>query len=145
MGVFAGGAPDFRAISGAMSEVTSLWMNGEIQILDPNLEGMTWNEWTNEMTGSPIVLWTGRARIQPIRSADYRQPEVGFASASIRRVRFQVPLDDTRDYVRPGFQVKVTDGAMFPDLTELNYVIRTAFNSSYAWLTTVECEVDAKN
>jgi len=144
MGVFATGGPNFPSISKVMGEATSLWMNGRIQIIDPNLADLDWDEWTNQMVGSPRVVWEGEARIQPIRNADIQTPEVGFSSAAIRRVRIQAPLDNAREYVRPGYQVKVLDGQLFPDLERLDLVVMTALNSSYAWLATIDCEVNAK-
>jgi len=145
MGVFKTGGPNFEAISQVMGEATSLWMNAAIEIYDPNLRGMDWDEWTNEVTsGEAILVWSGIARVQPIRNADVQTPEVGFATSSIRRVRIQAPLDPERAYVRPGFMVKVTDAPLFPDLAELDLVVTTALNSTYAWLSTIDCEVNAK-
>ena len=144
MGAFVGGAPDFGAISSVMGEATSLWMNAEIEIFDPNLRSKQWDEWTNESITDPIVIWTGKARVQPIRNADVKFPDVGFATQNVRKVRLQIPLENARAYIRPGFQVKVLDGALFPDLEDLNLVVINALNSTYAWLATIDCEVNAK-
>ena len=57
---------DFAAISSEMAGIVSRWFNGTIQIVDPNLENLVWDEWTNTSTGTETVLWTGEARIQPI-------------------------------------------------------------------------------
>jgi hypothetical protein len=145
MGVFKTGGPNFEAISDVMSEATSLWMNATIEIYDPNLRGTEWDEWTNEIvSGEPILIWSGIARVQPIRNADVQSPQIGFASSSIRRVRIQAPLDPERAYVRPGFSVKVTDAALYPDLEQLDLIVTTALNSTYAWLSTIDCDVNAK-
>lgn len=144
MGAFAGGGPNFDAISGVMSDATSLWMNAEVEIFDPNLRSKQWDEWTNESIVEPIVIWTGKARVQPIRNSDIKTPDIGFATQNIRKVRLQIPLDNARDYIRPGFQVKILNGALFPDLENLNLVVVNALNSTYAWLATVDCEVNAK-
>jgi hypothetical protein len=145
MGVFETGGPNFSAISKVMSDATSLWMNAMIEIYDPNLRGTDWDEWTNQVvSGEPILVWSGTARVQPIRNADVQTPEVGFATSAIRRVRMQVPLDPERDYVRPGFTVKVTEASIFPDLEKLDLVVSSAINSNYAWLSTIDCEVNAK-
>jgi hypothetical protein len=127
-----------------MSDATSLWMNAMIEIYDPNLRDMEWDEWTNQMSSEPILIWSGTARVQPIRNSDIKTPDVGMASSAIRKVRIQVPLDTARDYVRPGFEVKVTEGGLFPDLEKLDLVVTNALNSSYAWLATIDCEVNAK-
>lgn len=134
---------DFAAISAEMSGIVDRWFNGTIQIVDPNLDSLTFDPWTNETTGTETVLWTGDARIQPI--SESRDPEGGRSILSSRRVRFQVPIDETRSFVRSGLMVRVTDGGQFPDLVELQFNVLSAVNSSYAWLLTIECEADVKS
>lgn len=135
---------DFAAISAEMGDIAARWFNGTIQIIDPNLENLVWDEWTNTSTGSEIILWTGEARIQPI-SYETGNPDAGKAVLATRRVRFQVPLDETREFVRSGLIVKVTDGGLFSDLQNLQFNVSSALNSSYAWLLTIECEADVKS
>lgn len=135
---------DFAAISAEMGDIAARWFNGAIQIVDPNLDNLTFDPWTNTSTGTETVLWTGEARIQPI-SYDTRDPEAGRSVLASRRVRFQVPLDETRAFVRSGLIVRVTDGGEFPDLVNLQFNISSAVNSSYAWLLTIECEADVKS
>jgi hypothetical protein len=134
---------DFSAISTEMQGIVSRWFNGTIQIVDPNLDSLTFDPWTNATTGTETVLWTGDARIQPINET--RDPEGGKSLLSVRRVRFQVPLDETRDFVHAGLVVRVTDGGQFPDLVNLQFNILSAVNSSYAWLLTIECDADVKS
>jgi hypothetical protein len=135
---------NFAAISAEMSGIVARWFNGRIQIVDPNLENLVWDEWTNTSTGSEIVLWTGEARIQPI-SYNTGNPDGGKSVLATRRVRFQVPLDETRAFVRAGLMVRVTDGGQFTDLQDLQFNVSSAVNSSYAWLLTIECEADVKS
>jgi len=134
---------DFAAISTEMQGIVSRWFNGTIQIVDPNLDSLTFDPWTNATTGTETVLWTGDARIQPVNET--RDPEGGKSLLSVRRVRFQVPLDETRDFVHAGLVVRVTDGGQFPDLVNLQFNILSAVNSSYAWLLTIECDADVKS
>jgi hypothetical protein len=135
---------DFAKISAEMSQTAERWMNGSIEILDPNFENMTWDEWTNTSIGSEILLWSGDARIQPI---DYGRgdPDAGRSVLANRRVRFQVPLDETRPFIRAGLTVRVLEGGQFPDLENLQFIVSEAINSSYAWLLTIECEADVKS
>lgn len=134
---------DFAAISAEMGGIAARWFNGTIQIVDPNLDNLTFDPWTNATTGTETLLWSGDARIQPINEA--RDPDAGKSMLSSRRVRFQVPLDETRDFVHAGLVVRVTDGGQFPDLEKLQFNISSAVNSSYAWLLTIECEADVKS
>lgn len=134
---------DFEAIGSEMSDIVSRWFNGTIQIVDPNLDDLTFDPWTNTSTGTETVLWTGDARIQPVN--EMRDPNGGRSILASQRVRFQVPLDQTRDFVRSGLAIRVTEGGQFPDLVNLQFNVLSAVNSSYAWLLTIECEADVKS
>jgi hypothetical protein len=127
-----------------MGATAERWMNGAIEIVDPNLESLVFDPWTNDSSGTELVLWSGSARIQQVAN-DTRDPDGGRSVLSNRRVRFQVPLDDTRTFVRAGLVVRVTDGGLFPDLENMEFNILSAINSSYAWLLTIECEADVKS
>lgn len=135
---------DFSKISAEMGATAERWMNGAIEIVDPNLESLVFDPWTNDSSGTEVVLWSGSARIQQVAN-DTRDPDGGRSVLSNRRVRFQVPLDDTRTFVRAGLVVRVTDGGLFPDLENMEFSISSAINSSYAWLLTIECEADVKS
>jgi len=135
---------DFAKISAEMGATAGRWMNGSIEIVDPDLENLVWDEWTNEASGSEIVLWSGSARIQQV-SYGTTDPVAGRSVLANRRVRFQVPLDETRDFVHAGLVIRVTDGGQFPDLEKIQFNISSAINSSYAWLLTIECEADVKS
>lgn len=135
---------DFAAISSEMAGIASRWFNGTIQIVDPNLDSLVYDAWTNTSTGTETVLWSGEARIQPV-AYQTRDPDGGKSTLASRRVRFQVPLDEARAFVRAGLIVRVTDGGKFPDLENMQFNISSAINSSYAWLLTIECEADVKS
>ena len=144
MGTFTGGAIDFAAISTEMRSTMLPWMNGTIQIIDPNVEGQEWNPLTNVYSGgSSTIIWQGPARIQQIGSD--RIAEVGYSQIGIRGIRFQIPMDIELGFIRKGLQVIVTDGGSDPELEQLSYVITSAINSSYAWGRTIEAEVDVKS
>jgi hypothetical protein len=143
MGVSKYSQINFEKISAEMGWVSERWFNGTISIVDPNLDSIVWDEWTNTSTGSETVLWTGAARIQPV-GAD-TDNNAGRAVLGGRRVRFQVPRDDTRVFVRKGLSVRVVDGGQFANLEKLDFTVSAAINSSYAWLLTIECEADIKS
>jgi hypothetical protein len=89
------------------------------------------------------VIWSGPARIQHLKTET--TPEVGFSQIGIRGIRLQVPLDEAAGFIRKGLQVIVTDGGNDYELEQLSFVITSAINSSYAWLRTIEAEVDVKS
>ncbi len=135
---------DFAAISAEMSPIAERWFNGSIEIVDPNLDDLTYDPWTNTGSTTETVLWSGEARIQPV-AYNTSSPEIGKSFSASRRVRFQVPLDDTRAFVRAGLEVRVTDGGQFADLEDLQFIVSSAVASSYAWLLSIECEADVKS
>lgn len=135
---------NFAGISAEMRPIAERWFNGSIEIIDPNLDDLTYNPWTNTSTGTETVLWSGEARIQPVTTTT-ADAEVGRSLGSSRRVRFQVPLDETRPFVRAGLKVKVTDGGQFPDLQDLQFIVSSSVASSYAWLLSIEAEADVKS
>jgi hypothetical protein len=143
VGVFAGGV-SFSAIGSTMGSTIQAWMNASIQIVDPNTGDSVWNEFTNTETGGePTVIWQGPARIQHLKSDT--SSLVGFSDVGIRGIRLQIPLDPAAGFIRKGLQVIVVDGGNDYELEQLSFVISSAINSSYAWIRTIEAEVDVKS
>lgn len=137
---------DFSKISEEMGLTAERWFNATINIVDPNISNQTWDPFTNEYTGgSETILWTGKARIQTIGEGRNPQADYAFSAAGIRRIRIQVKIDPTRDFIRKGLRIRVTDGGEDLDLQDIDIVVTNAINSSYAWLRTIECEADTKN
>jgi hypothetical protein len=144
MGVFTGGGLDFAAISAEMGKIILSWMNATVQIIDPNTADATWDPFTNtEVGGAATVLWQGPARIQHLSQESLT--EVGLSQVGIRGIRLQVPMDPELGFVRKGLQVIVVDGGSDVELEQLQFVVTSAINSSYAWVRTIECEVDVKS
>jgi len=67
------------------------------------------------------------------------------AQGAIQGVRVQVPYDPSLPLIRKGLQVKVTDGGQDAVLESIQFVVRSAINSSYGWNRTIECDVDVKS
>jgi hypothetical protein len=143
VGVFAGGV-SFANIGADMASTVRLWMNATIQIVDPNVGDGVWNPYTNTETGGEhTVIWQGPARIQHLKSDT--SPIVGYSEVGIRGIRLQIPLDPAAGFIRKGLQIIVTDGGNDYELEQLQFVISSAVNSSYAWIRTIEAEVDVKS
>lgn len=144
MGVFANGGINFSAISAEMRGTMANWFNATIQIVDPNVENVEWDVYTNtQQAGTPTVIWSGPARIQHLKSE--RTPDAAYSQTAIRGIRIQLPYNAEIGLVRKGLQVVVTDGGSDPVLEQLGFVVQSAINSSYAWGRTIECEVDLKS
>lgn len=135
---------DFAKIALEMRGTLARWYNAEIEIVDPNLREQTWNEFTNTFGSSTeSVLWSGKARIQPVGSE--RLVDLDIARGSIRAVRFQIPHDASLPLVRAGLQIIVTDGGQDSVLENLMFIVTGSINSSYKWNRTIECEVNLKS
>ena len=144
MGTFAAGGISIGAIASLMRTSVEMWFNASVQIVDPNTGAASWNEYTNTETGgAPTILWSGKARIQPLSSAS--ESTAGFTQGSVVSARVQLPLDVEIGLLRKGLQIIVTDGGEDSVLEDLSFVISSAINSSYAWNRTVMCDVDVKS
>jgi hypothetical protein len=127
-----------------MRGAVARWYNAEIQIVDPNLREQTWNMATNSYgTNTETIIYSGKARVQPIRAT--LEPDVTIGQAGIRGVRIQVPYDASVGLVRKGLQVRVTDGGEDSVLETIKFVVKSGINSSYGWNRTIECEADVKS
>lgn len=135
---------DFAAIATEMRDTATRWYNGAVEIVDPNLEDVVWDAETNTYTGdTDVVLWSGKARIQPLRTAS--TPDLGVTQGAVEAIRVQIPYDADLALIRKGLQVRVTDPGETAVLAQLQFVVRSAVNSSYGWNTTIECDVDVKS
>lgn len=135
---------DFAAIAQEMRQTVARWYNATVEIIDPNTGDQTWDVVTNTFSGNPAVtVYTGSARVQPIRTA--ATPDMEITQGAIQGIRVQVPYDETVGLIRKGFQVKVTNGGEDAVLQDLQFVVRSAINSSYGWNRTIECDVDVKS
>ena len=136
-------AIDFRAVSEEMQPVTEDTYNAIIQIVDPHIQGGSFDRITNTKTRqTEDVLWQGEARIQAVR-----WPNVATArqeAVSVRTVVFHIPLEFDIDpgLIVEGFRVRVIDGGMSPQFTDGLFVITATTNSSYAWDRRIETMMD---
>lgn len=135
---------DFAKIALEMRRTVALWYNATIEIINPNIESQEWDPITNSFDNSPeTVVYCGKARIQPIRTTS--TPDLGITQGAIRAIRVQVPYDANVPFIPKGFQVKVISGGEDHVLQSLQFVVRSAVNSSYGWNRTIECDVDLKS
>lgn len=145
MGLYGGAAKpiDMDAISAEMQPVTEEWFNAEIEIIDPDINGGSFNRITNTVTGrDPEVLWTGPARIQAMRWPNVANAR--YEATALRTVVFHLPLTADIDptIVREGLRIKVTDGGLSQSFEGGLFVVTSSVNSSYAWDRRIETMMD---
>lgn len=148
MGIYGRGAAkvDIKGISENMQPTVEEWFNAEIELINPKIEGGTYNRVTNQKdrTGgnAPQVIWSGKARIQAVR-----WPNVATArqeAVSARTVIFKIPLSEEIDptLIVEGYRVRVIDGGMSPQFEHGLFVITATTNTSYAWDRRIETLMD---
>lgn len=140
---------DFAKIALEMRDIVARWYNATVEIVDPNTRNLDdyWNPETNTYsTSTDTTVWSGSARVQPIRSTS--MPDLGIAQGAVRAIRVQIPMNGTESdagFIQKGMRVRVTNGGENAQLEELEFVVRSSVNSSYGWNQTIECDVDVKS
>ncbi len=147
MGVFKGigAVVDVNAISQEMRQAVRQWESAYVVILDPGANSI------NLRDKNPAAFkWHGMARVQPYRR------EVATATTTNpttnQTVRFQIDFgaDGAIPDIKTNWQVVVLpesiSGVAVPDsfLSVYQHVVRSALNSSLAWIRTIECQVNTE-
>ena len=146
MGVFSGrgAAVDINAISQEMRQSVRMWMGAYVVLINPGPNSVYLRDKNNA-----AFEWAGLARVQPYRR------EVATATTTNpttnQSVRFQVDFgaDGVLPDVKTNWQVAVLsppDGTVIPDpyISNYQHVVRSALNSSLAWIRTIECQVNTE-
>ena len=144
MAISANTPIDFAAIASEMRATVSRWYNATIEIVNPNVGGLEWDIETNSYAGDAATpVWSGTARIQPIRRTS--SPDGDVYDPAMRSLLIQIPYDNSNNYIRAGMSVRISDGGENKFLQDLELSIDSAINSSYGWNTTIHCSVDTKS
>lgn len=147
MGVFRGrgASVDTIAISQEMRQSVRDWENIYVIIIDPGKDGINLRDKNNA-----AFVWDGFARVQPYRR------EVATATTTNpttnQTIRFQIDFsqDGAIPDIKTGWQVAVLPESLSgvplndPYLSVYQHVVRSALNSSLAWIRTIECQVNTE-
>jgi hypothetical protein len=118
---------------------------GWIHIIDPTQTVVTTNFDTGERTVLVTPLWSGYARIQPIRNSVSTWRATN--PTTTRIVQFwpdKFPVELEID-LKPGLRIAVEEGGNDPWLTSYQYTVVGAINSTQAWQRTIDTQVDLEN
>jgi len=118
------------AESAMVAEVSIYTVVGEPQY-DPDTDS-----WTAETT----TYYSGKARVQPIRSV--LTAEAPGNTSTVQGVRIQIPISAFADDFRPGMQVAVTSSPLNATLTEFEYHLSGVVDSSNPFERTLEAKVN---
>lgn len=128
--------------------VQSSLFTTSIEIFDPNISDAVYNATTNAWTGEREIIWTGKARIQPMSKPSDRNGKMNLTS--VQEVEVHIDLKGNTlagsvgvmPDIRPNTQIFVTESALDDTLTKFVYNVRSVLNSSHPWHRVLICEVD---
>lgn len=137
-------------VSGPPNVFTQAWVDGlkrvpeagmaaEVEIY--TLGERVYNEATNKYDYLKTVLYAGKARVQPLRSATPRiMPN---NTTSVQTVLISLPIDALKDEdIRPSVQVRVRNAPLNPSLLMYQYVVKEIVDSSNPLERTILTEVN---
>jgi hypothetical protein len=119
-----------------------------IEIFDPEINDGTYNAATNTFSSSRTVLWTGKARIQAVRSSSARANQMNPTSIQELEVHIDMrgnPLEGsegTMPDIRPQHQIFITSSPYDETLENYILTVRSALTTSNPWGKMLHCEVD---
>jgi hypothetical protein len=120
----------------------------DITIYSQNLGSRTYNATTNTWDSSDTALWSGKARIQPLKNATSRASRIN--PSSVKEVEFQISFNKNTisgataamPDLRPGNYITVTNSPYDDNLEKFSYIVKSVVNSSNPWQRTLMTEVD---
>lgn len=125
-----------------------------IEIYNPASADSVYDPDTNTWSDSSVVLWEGKARIQP-RSASVRLGSMGSVYTAIdpgasQIMEVHIGLKENQllgsngamPDLRPGHRLLVTDSPIDEALVNFEFVLRSVLNSSNPWHRVLLCEVN---
>jgi hypothetical protein len=138
---------DVNAYAVFMKPLLQPWLKQAwVTIVNP-LTRVTVKNTFGAVTGVTVaasdLVWTGFARVQPLRTAVTVKRAID--STTNRTTQFQLidfPKDGLVPDIKPGYEIVVLDGNNDPLLTKYQYYVTGSENASMAWQRTVETTVN---
>lgn len=120
----------------------------EIEIYNPSMTESVYDADDNTWESERVLLWTGKARIQPIRGAANRSNMMN--PTSVREVEVHIDLrgNTLEDHeneivdIRPNYQIVITSSPFDTTLQSYLLTVRGSFGTSNPWGKMIHCEVD---
>lgn len=128
--------------------VQSSLFTTSIEIFDPNISEAVYNATSNTWSGEREIIWTGKARIQPVSKSADKNGKMNLTS--VQEVEVHIDLKGNTlagsigvmPDIRPNAQIFVTESSLDATLTKFVYNVRSVLNSSHPWHRVLVCEVD---
>ena len=130
------------------NNVESSFHLATIEIYDPEINDGSYNAATNTFTSSRTVLWTGKARLQAVRSSSARANKMN--PTTIQELEVHIDMrgntldgaEGTMPDIRPQHQIFVTDSPYDETLENYILTVRSSVSTSNPWGKMLHCEVD---
>lgn len=121
--------------------VPELGMKATIRLYDPNVSQVVYNPVTDTWTDVETTLYSGKARVQPLRSAAAKAQ--GGNDTSVQTVLMSIPIAASLALdIRPAYQVEVLTATLNPSLVGYEYVVTEIVDSSNPLERTFLCTVN---
>ena len=130
------------------NNVESSFHLATIEIYDPEINDGSYNAATNTFTSSRTVLWTGKARIQAVRSSILKQNDNNPTNSQELEVHLDMRgntlagSEGEMPDIRPNYQIFVTSSPYDETLENYILTVRSSISTSNPWGKMLLCEVD---
>lgn len=103
-------------------------MDATVLIYDPNVQNDVYDADTDTWTRVPSNIYSGKARVQPLRSAnDIAQPG---NETTVQTVLISIPISTNSLAFRPGLRAEVLSAPLNPSLLAYQFVLSDITDSS---------------
>ena len=130
------------------NNVESSFHLATIEIYDPEINDGSYNAATNTFTSARTVLWTGKARIQAVRSSILKQNDNNPTNSQELEVHLDMRgntlagSEGEMPDIRPNYQIFVTSSPYDETLENYILTVRSSISTSNPWGKMLLCEVD---
>jgi hypothetical protein len=111
---------------GAIKSVPESAMSATIHVY--HTQGSTYDPNADEWTETVVDIYTGAARVQPLRSANLKK--LPGNETTVITFLFSIPVENNTLDIRTGHQVVVTEAVLNPALTTYEFVVSEITDSS---------------
>lgn len=130
------------------NNVESSFHLATIEIYDPEINDGSYNAATNTFTSARTVLWTGKARIQAVRSSILKQNDNNPTNSQELEIHLDMRgntlagSEGEMPDIRPNYQIFVTSSPYDETLENYILTVRSSISTSNPWGKMLLCEVD---
>lgn len=127
-----------------LAPIAEAGMTAQIEIFDPQTSQAVYDVTTNTYTQDPLIAYSGKARVQPLRSASYIKADNN--DAPVQAVQVQIPISSVLGVrFSPKHRLKVVSCPLNPALVGILGSLREAIDSSNPFERTLLFDVNQES